>query len=192
MVCNPFRERNDIKGEKMIILIGESGSGKTTILNKLVEKGFEKAINHTTRLPRDNEKNTNEYKFISKDEFNKMWENGELLQRAEFNNEYYGISTSSLKDNVVCISIVDSVKDIKNRAKELNIKNVNIITIYVYVSEQERINRMKQRGDTEESIATRLKIDKEKFKKAKEIADFTVENIYIDETVNKIIKLTKS
>lgn len=176
----------------MIILIGESGSGKTTILNKLVEKGFEKAINHTTRAKRDNEENTKEYKFINKDEFNKMWENGELLQRAEFNNEYYGISTSSLKDNVVCISIVDSVKDIKNRTKELDIKNVNIITIYVYVSEQERINRMKQRGDTEESIQTRLRLDREKFKKAKEIADFTVENIDIDETVNKIIELTKS
>ncbi len=176
----------------MIILIGESGSGKTTILNKLVEKGFEKAINHTTRKPRDNEESTNEYKFISKDEFNKMWENGELLQRAEFNNEYYGISTNSLKDNVVCISIVDSVKDIKNRAKELNMQNVNIITIYVYVNEQERINRMKQRGDTEESIATRLKIDKEKFKKAKEIADFTVENIDIDKTVDEIIEITKS
>ena len=51
---------------------------------------------------------------------------------------------------------------------------------------------MKQRGDTEDSIATRLKIDKEKFKKAKEIADFTVKNIDIDETVDEIIEITKS
>ncbi len=172
----------------MLILIGESGSGKTTILNKLVELGFEKAINHTTRKPRENEENTKEYKFLSKEEFNKMWDNGELLQRAEFNNEYYGISTNSLKDNVVCISIVDSVKDIKSRAKELNINNVKIITIYVYVNEQERIKRMKARGDSDESIQTRLILDKEKFAKAKEVADYTVENMDIEEAVKEIIK----
>lgn len=176
----------------MLILIGESGSGKTTILNKLVEKGFEKAINHTTRPPRDNEENTKEYKFINKDEFNKMWSNGELLQRAEFNNEYYGISTSSLKDNVACISIVDSVKDIKNRAKELNMQDVKITTVYLYADEQERINRMKQRGDTEENIQTRLKIDREKFVKARDIADYTIENENIDKTVEEIIAITKS
>lgn len=175
----------------MIILIGESGSGKTTILNKLVEKGYEKAINHTTRKPREGELKSGEYKFLTKEEFNKMWDNGELLQRAEFNNEYYGISTSSLKDNVVCISIVNSVKDIKNRAKELNLENVKITTIYVYVKEQERIKRMKKRGDSEESIQERLVIDREKFKDAKKVADFIVENKNIEETVNKIINLKK-
>lgn len=173
----------------MVILIGESGSGKTTILNKLVEKGFNKAINHTTRSPRENEENTKEYKFITKDEFNKMWNDGKLLQRAEFNGEYYGISTDSLRENVACISIVDSVKDIKDRAKELNMNNIKIITIYIYVSEEERIKRMKARGDTEESIQTRIKLDREKFVRAKEIADYTVENIDISETVNKIINL---
>lgn len=174
----------------MVILIGESGSGKTTILNKLADLGFEKAINHTTRPPRENEQNiTNEYKFITKEEFNNMWDRGELLQRAEFNGEYYGISTSSLKKNVVCISIVDSVYDIKCRAKELNMEDVEIITIYVYVSENERIKRMIERGDSKESINTRIKIDREKFARAKEVADYIVENVDIEETVQKIVKL---
>ena len=72
----------------MIILIWESGSGKTTILNELEKNGFKKAINHTTRPKRKTDDELNEYKFLSKDEFNKMWEEGKLLQRAEFNNEF--------------------------------------------------------------------------------------------------------
>lgn len=175
----------------MIILIGESGSGKTTILNKLVERGFEKAINHTTRKPRKNEERNNEYKFVTKEEFNKMWDEGNLLQRAEFNGEYYGISTSSLKKNGVCISIVDSVNDIKQRAKELNIDNVKIITVYVNVNEKERIKRMQMRGDSQENIQRRLILDKEKFARANNVADYIVENNNIDETVEKIIEITK-
>lgn len=176
----------------MIILIGESGSGKTTILNKLVELGYEKAINHTTRKPRESEETTDEYKFLSKEEFNKMWDDGKLLQRAEFNGEYYGISTSSLKENGVCISIVNSVADIKKRAKELNMEDVKIITIYVYVNEQERIKRMKDRGDSIDSIQTRIKIDREKFARAKKVADFIVENIDIDEAVKEITEIAKN
>ena len=39
----------------MIILIGEGGSGKTTILNELVKRGYTKAINYTTRKIREDE-----------------------------------------------------------------------------------------------------------------------------------------
>lgn len=71
------------RGKKMIILIGESGSGKTTILNELEKRGFKKAINYTTRAKR-NEQELSEYKFITKEEFEEMWREGKLLQRAEF------------------------------------------------------------------------------------------------------------
>jgi len=171
----------------MIILIGESGSGKTTILNELEKRGFKKAINHTTRPKRKTDDELNEYKFLSKEEFNKMWEEGKLLQRAEFNNEFYGISTDSLKPDIACVSITDSVKDIKRRVEELEIKDVDIKTFYIYVPQEERINRMLKRGDSADAINKRLEIDKEKFKEAKEVADFTIENVDLKRTVNDIV-----
>jgi len=172
----------------MIILIGESGSGKTTILNELEKKGFKKAINHTTRPKRKTDDELNEYKFLSKEEFNKMWNEGKLLQRAEFNNEFYGISIDSLKTDIACISITDSVKDIKKRVEELNIKNVDIKTFYIYVPEEERINRMLKRGDSLEAINKRLEIDKEKFREAKTVADYIIENIELDTAVSSILE----
>ena len=174
----------------MIILIGEGGGGKTAILNELEKRGFEKAINYTTRHIRETEKENSEYKFVNKEEFNKMWKQGKLLQRAEFANEYYGISINSLKENIACISIVDSIKDIKTRANELGINNVNIITFYIYVKEQERINRMRKRGDTEENIQKRILKDLKKFKNAKSVSDYIVENNNLEKTVEKIIYLT--
>ena len=171
----------------MIILIGESGSGKTTILNELEKRGFKKAINHTTRPKRKTDDELNEYKFLSKDEFNKMWDEGKLLQRAEFNNEFYGISVDSLRPDIACISITDSVKDIKKRVEELQIKDVDIKTFYIYVPEEERISRMLKRGDSMEAINKRLEIDKEKFLEAKKVADFTIENVNLETAVNDII-----
>ena len=171
----------------MIILIGESGSGKTTILNELEKRGFRKAINHTTRPKRKTDDELKEYKFLSKEEFNKMWEEGKILQRAEFNDEFYGISTDSLRKNIACVSITDSVKDIKRRVEELEIKDVDIKTFYIYVPEEERINRMLNRGDSMEAINKRLEIDKEKFKEAKLVADYTIENVNLENAVNDII-----
>jgi len=164
----------------MIILIGESGSGKTTVLNELEKRGIKKVINHTTRKPRPGEKELGEYKFITKEEFENLWKEGKLLQRAEFNGEYYGTLEGS-NENSAVISIVDSVKDIKRKIK-------NTITFYITVPEEVRVERMRLRGETEESIKKRIEIDKEKFKKAKEVSDYVIENINLEDTVNEILK----
>ncbi|MBR6033243.1 MAG: AAA family ATPase [Clostridia bacterium] len=175
----------------MIILIGESGSGKTTILNELEKRGYKKAINHTTRAKRPGEENNAEYVFTTKDEFNTMWDEGKLLQRAEFNNEYYGISSDSIRDDVACIQIVDSIADVKERAKELGLGDKKIVTFYISVPAEERTKRMLLRGDSLDSIQKRLEIDNEKFKNVKEVVDFTVENDILEDAVNEIIRLDK-
>ena len=163
--------------------------GKTTILNELEKRGFKKAINHTTREKRVGEDSLNEYKFITKEEFNYMWEHGKLLQRAEFNNEYYGIGIDSLKEDVACIQITDSIKDIKNKAQELGIKNAKIVSFYIFVPEEERIARMKKRGDKIENIEKRIEIDRVKFEKAREVVDYVVENIDLEIAIQNILRL---
>ena len=49
---------------------------------------------------------------------------------------------------------------------------------------------MLKRGDNIESIQRKIQIDKEKFKEAREVADFVIENNEIEETVEKIITLS--
>ena len=67
-------------------------------------------------------------------------------------------------------------------------EDVDIKTFYIYVPEEERINRMLKRGDNLESINKRLEIDKEKFKEAKMIANYTIENIELEKSVNSILE----
>lgn len=183
--------KQEAERKTMIILIGESGSGKTTILNELEKRGYKKAKNHTTRPKREEEKENSEYIFITKDEFNNMWDEGKLLQRAEFNNEYYGIASNSLREDVACIQIVDSIADVKAKAFELGFDDRNITCFYIYVPAEERTKRMLARGDSIEAIQKRLEIDNEKFKNAKEVVDYVVENKVLQEAVDEIIALDK-
>ena len=170
----------------------KAGHGKTTILNELEKRGMKKAVNYTTRPRRESEKEKAEYEFITKPQFEEMWEQGKLLQRAEFNGEYYGISTDSLKENVVCISIVDSVKDIQQKAIELGKQDIPLTVFYIYVPEQERVTRMLKRGDSIEGIQTRVSIDREKFKRAREVADYVIENQQLDKAVEEILEQVKA
>ena len=61
----------------MIVILGESASGKTTLVNDFVtaHPDYKKVIQYTTRPPRDGEKDGATYYFISEDDFAKKFEN---------------------------------------------------------------------------------------------------------------------
>lgn len=66
----------------MIIFSAPSGSGKTTIINHLLQKGFpiEFSISATTRMPRGSEKHGVEYYFLSLDDFKARIERDEFIE----------------------------------------------------------------------------------------------------------------
>ena len=75
----------------MIILSSPSGAGKTTLVKKLSEKNnFEISISHTTRQPRLNENQNEDYFFVDKLEFKRLIKNEEFLEYAKVFNNFYG------------------------------------------------------------------------------------------------------
>ena len=77
----------------LIILSGPSGVGKDAVLKKMKELKlpFHYAVTATTRARRDGERQGIDYYFLSKDEFHRMREKGELLEWAEVYGSYYGV-----------------------------------------------------------------------------------------------------
>ena len=77
----------------LIIMSGPSGVGKGTIREKLMEDkslNLFYSVSMTTRAPRPGEVNGREYYFVSKEEFQKNIDNGNLLEWAEFVGNRYG------------------------------------------------------------------------------------------------------
>ena len=85
----------------LIVLSSPSGAGKTT-LSKLLSKqnNYYISVSHTTRKPRINEIDTQDYHFVSEEEFKSLIKNNEFLEYAKVFNNYYGTVKSSVINNL--------------------------------------------------------------------------------------------
>ena len=69
----------------LFIISAPSGSGKSTLVGELRKQviGVDFSISWTTRPPRGSEENGREYKFTTREEFERMVEAGEFLEHAD-------------------------------------------------------------------------------------------------------------
>lgn len=63
----------------MIVLVGESASGKSSIEKELIALGFNKIVTYTTRPMRKEDVDGETYHFITEEQFNDMIEKIFLL-----------------------------------------------------------------------------------------------------------------
>ena len=85
----------------MIILSSPSGAGKTTLAKLLSQKkNFEISISHTTRSPRPNEKQNDDYFFVDEQEFRRLIKNEEFLEYAKVFNNLYGTTRTPVIDKL--------------------------------------------------------------------------------------------
>ena len=99
---------------KIIGIIGEAGSGKDTILNKVVyEAGpapasiFHVPISCTTRPARDYEKNGKDYYFLTNEDFAGFVLESRFLEVSEFNGWFYGTLKDELKQDKINIAVLN-------------------------------------------------------------------------------------
>ena len=141
---------------KFIVIAAPSGSGKTTIVNKLLNEknlNLSFSVSATSRNPRDHEVNEKHYFFLSKEEFLKRIENNEFLEWEEvYKDTFYGTLTSELENasEKNLIFDIDVIGGLNIKKKFPN----QTLTIFIKppsISELE--SRLKKRdSDTDSSI----------------------------------------
>jgi len=81
----------DINGH-LVLLMAPSGSGKKAVMDGLgdLKEQLYFAKTYTSREPRQGTEENPRYEFVSRDEFEAMIKDDELIEWAEFSGNYYG------------------------------------------------------------------------------------------------------
>ena len=151
---------NPIKN-KPLMIIGPSGVGKDTFMQAIINKYpkiFTKCVSCTTRPPRKNEKEGINYYFISKEKFNELEKNGEIIGKFEKYNNLYGTSKKLLNSILTNEKIVYFDYNIETAIKTFNEQKVDFNYIALLPPSIEELGiRLKKRGtEDEESIQKRI------------------------------------
>ena len=177
----------------LLIISGPSGSGKGTIVEQLVsELGYCVSISATTRNPRPNEKDGIHYFFKTKEEFEKMIDNGELLEHAAFCGNYYGPPKKYVEEqlesgkNIILEIEVQGALQVKKKYNDA----VLIFTMPPTLTELRR--RLEFRGtETKEVIDARINRAEEELEFLPDY-DYIVINDTVDEAVKDVDCIVKA
>ena len=176
----------------LTVISGFSGAGKGTVVKQLLQEyDYGLSISATTRSPREGEQDGREYFFKTKEEFEKMIREHQLIEYAQYVGNYYGTPKEYVvqqleqgKDVILEIEMQGAL-----RVREI-LPEVNLIFLTPpTVDELER--RLVSRGtETAEVIRERMARAKEESAYMKEY-DYVVINDDLDECVENVHQLIR-
>ncbi len=145
-------------GYEAVVFVGPSALGKTYAAESLMQQfphDFEQAKVHTTRPPRHEDEGSVDRTFVDVSNFQAMIESGEFLVHGEFGGNLYGFTESAL--------IPDEKHILVNAWPALIPKLARLVPRPVFVGLQAPAewqtlltDRMRKRGDSQETINKRL------------------------------------
>lgn len=171
-----------------ILLVGQSGSGKSTIADTLYKHGLSKIIECTTRPMRANERDGFDYEFISRKIYDDMVLNDELILCSKFDTKFgewcYGVKRSYL-NNIKNFVLVTNYMALNNTNQDY----LQDCIIVMLKASEELYRRANDRGDDLEEFSRRLNTDRDYISQIEEMCDLVIDTSKhsVNETVNIIL-----
>ena len=175
------------KGQ-LIVLSGPSGVGKSTVIAELMgqRENIYFSVSYTTRQPRMGEQDGVNYNFVSREEFEGMIRRDELLEYAEYVNNYYGTSLKAIRDRLEAGTDVLLDIEVQGAAK-VKARCPEAIFIFIIPPSFEELSRRLHRRntDSEDVIAGRLEKARVEFREIPHY-DYLVINDKVANAVGEI------
>jgi guanylate kinase len=180
----------------LIVISGPSGVGKDSVVNRMKQRGVPVhfVVTVTTRTRRENEVHGMDYFFVSKEEFARMIEAGELIEYALVYNDYKGIPKKQVQEALASGRDVIMRVDVQGAATVRKLAPEAILIFLTTQDEQELVNRLKKRRtETAEELALRLATARQELKRAAEF-DYVIVNAdgHLDDTVDTVAAILRA
>lgn len=177
-----------MENKKIIVLVGPSGSGKTSIGKILEENGIPRLVTTTTRPPREGEMDGVDYYFrdfsaVDMDEF---------IEQTIYNDNRYGLTKAEVDSMLKKHQIVHVALDRPGAEVVRQTYPNEAFIVFVQITEEEMVKRMKKRGDSETEIAERIAFSRATNELASpDHTDLVVKNIDLEESARIILDAVK-
>lgn len=173
----------------LIVLSGPSGVGKGTVRKAIFEEDgidFQYSISATTRSPRKDEVDGEDYFFVTREQFEERINNGDMLEYAQYVNNYYGTPKSFIDQTLASGRDVFLEIDVQGA---LQVKSKMPEGIYIFLTPPDLTNlrsRLVGRGtDSSEVIEKRVAAARDELKMMINY-DYAVENDVVSRAVDRI------
>lgn len=173
----------------LIVLSGPSGVGKGTVRKAIFEEDgidFQYSISATTRSPRKGEVDGEDYFFVTREQFEERINNGDMLEYAQYVNNYYGTPKSFIDQRLASGRDVFLEIDVQGA---LQVKSKMPEGIYIFLTPPDLTNlrsRLVGRGtDSSEVIEKRVAAARDELKMMINY-DYAVENDVVSRAVDRI------
>lgn len=177
----------------LLIISGPSGSGKGTIVEQLKEKeDFSVSISATTRAPRGMEQDGVHYFFRTKEEFQRMIDNQELLEWAEFCGNRYGTPRTYVTEKLMQGQNVILEIEVQGALQVKKLYPDGILIFLVPPNLEELGRRLTNRGtEDKEAINRRIHRALEEMEFVQEY-DYVVINDTVEQATEDILSIVKA
>lgn len=128
----------------LVILSGVAGAGKDTIIKALTKKSDKICTvpAYTTRAPRADDIPGVSYNFVSKEEFEKLIENGDIYEYDIHHNHYYGTSKKLINEKAHSGIVIKDIDVNRNRKIKSSFeRNGHKSCYYLLKSSKRRIEK---------------------------------------------------
>ncbi|MEX0980008.1 MAG: guanylate kinase [Gemmatimonadota bacterium] len=177
-----------------VVLAAPSGTGKTTIARALVESApnFVFSVSATTRLPREGERDGQDYEFVTPSEFQDMIEKDELVEWAEVHGNLYGTPRRNVEASVTRGEHVVLDIDVQG-ARQIRESVPDAVLVFVFPpSADALVSRLTARGTEEiHEVRRRLAAAREELERARDF-DYIVVNDDLDRAVRQVQAIVRA
>lgn len=173
----------------MIVIIGESASGKSTLQNMLIESdpSYQKIVTYTTRPMRDGEVNGIDYHFVTDAAFEELSKRGFFVEQNAYREWKYGTAKQDCMNAKKKIAVMTPAG-----LRALKRENIDVVSIYLMVDRRSRLIQILNRGDNIEEAYRRSLSDVGQFDGVVDEVNYVIDNTNYHMTMDQTLMCLKA